>query len=229
MINVGDKAPEVLGINEKGEEIRLSAYKGKKIVLYFYPKDSTSGCTAQACNLRDNYSELRKAGYEVIGVSVDSEKSHQKFIDKNNLPFTLIADTDKKLVEEFGVWGEKKLYGRHGQNLMKTDIKEQEDGYELEMDLPGFTKDEITAELKDGYLTISASKGLDKDEQEKETGKYIRRERYAGACQRSFYVGEDVTEQDIKAEFKHGMLKLFVPKKEAKPAVETKKYVTIEG
>ena len=124
---------------------------------------------------------------------------------------------------------EKKLYGRHAKNMMKTDIKELEGGYELEMDLPGFTKDEITAELKDGYLTISASKGLDKDEQEKETGKYIRRERYAGACQRSFYVGENVTEQDIKAEFKHGMLKLFVPKKEAAPAVETKKYVTIEG
>ena len=124
---------------------------------------------------------------------------------------------------------EKKLYGRHAKNMMKTDIKELEGGYELEIDLPGFTKDEVTAELKDGYLTISASKGLDKEEQEKETGKYIRRERYAGACQRSFYVGEDVTEQDIKAEFKHGMLKLFVPKKEAKPAVETKKYVTIEG
>ena len=124
---------------------------------------------------------------------------------------------------------EKKLYGRHAKNMMKTDIKELEGGYELEVDLPGFTKEEVTAELKDGYLTISAAKGLDKDEQEKETGKYIRRERYAGACQRSFYVGEDVTEQDIKAEFKHGMLKLFVPKKEAKPAVETKKYVTIEG
>ena len=124
---------------------------------------------------------------------------------------------------------EKKLYGRHAKNMMKTDIKELEGGYELEMDLPGFTKEEVTAELKDGYLTISAAKGLDKDEQEKETGKYIRRERYAGACQRSFYVGEDITEQDIKAEFKHGMLKLFVPKKEAKPAVETKKYVTIEG
>ena len=124
---------------------------------------------------------------------------------------------------------EKKLYGRHAKNMMNTDIKELEGGYELEMDLPGFTKDEITAELKDGYLTISASKGLDKDEQEKETGKYIRRERYAGACQRSFYVGEDITEQDIKAEFKHGILKLFVPKKEAKPVVETKKYVTIEG
>ena len=124
---------------------------------------------------------------------------------------------------------EKKLYGRHAKNMMKTDIQEKEDGYELEMDLPGFTKDEITAELKDGYLTISASKGLDKDEQEKETGKYIRRERYAGACQRSFYVGEDITEQDIKAEFKHGILKLFVPKKEAQPKVENKKYVAIEG
>ena len=124
---------------------------------------------------------------------------------------------------------EKKLYGRHAKNMMKTDIKELEGGYELEIDLPGFTKEEVTAELKDGYLTISAAKGLDKDEQEKETGKYIRRERYSGACQRSFYVGEDVTEQDIKAEFKHGMLKLFVPKKEAKPVVETKKYVTIEG
>ena len=124
---------------------------------------------------------------------------------------------------------EKKLYGRHAKNMMKTDIKELEGGYELEMDLPGFTKDEITAELKDGYLTISASKGLDKDEQEKETGKYIRRERYAGACQRSFYVGEDITEQDIKAEFKHGILKLFVPKKEAAPKVENKKYVAIEG
>lgn len=124
---------------------------------------------------------------------------------------------------------EKKLYGHNAQNIMKTDIKEVDGGYELEIDLPGFAKDEVTAELKDGYLTISASKGLDKDEQEKKTGKYIRRERYAGACQRAFYVGEDVTEQDIKAEFKHGILKLFVPKKEAQPQVETKKYVTIEG
>ena len=225
MINVGDKAPEVLGINEKGEEIRLSAYKGKKIVLYFYPKDSTSGCTAQACNLRDNYSELRKAGYEVIGVSVDSEKSHQKFIDKNNLPFTLIADTDKKLVEEFGVWGEKKLYGRHGQNLMKTDIKEMEDGYELEMDLPGFKKEEIKMELENGYLTISAAKGLDKDETDKETGKYIRRERYAGNLSRSFYIG-DVKQEDVKAAFKNGILSISVPK-EDKKAKEEKKYITI--
>ena len=123
---------------------------------------------------------------------------------------------------------EKKLYGHHAGNLMKTDIKEMKDGYELEIDLPGFKKDEVTAELKDGYLTVSAAKGLDQDEQEKETGRYIRRERYAGACQRSYYVGEDITEEDIKAEFKHGILKLFVPKKEAKPAVEAKKYITIE-
>lgn len=128
MICVGDKAPEILGINEKGEEICLSQYKGKKVVLYFYPKDSTPGCTSQACNLRDNYSDLCKAGYEVIGVSIDNDKSHQKFIEKNNLPFTLIADTDKKLVEEFGVWGEKKLYGRSYMGTFRTTFLIDEEG-----------------------------------------------------------------------------------------------------
>ena len=124
---------------------------------------------------------------------------------------------------------EKKLYGRRGKNLMKTDIKETEGGYELEMDLPGFTKDEIKVSLENGYMTISAAKGLDKDEQDKKSGRYIRKERYAGSCERSIYVGEDITEEDIKGEFKHGIQKLFVPKKEAKPAVEQKKYVSIEG
>ena len=124
---------------------------------------------------------------------------------------------------------ERKLYGHHASNLMKTDIKETEGGYELEMDLPGFTKDEIKVSLENGYMTISAAKGLDKDEQDKKSGRYIRKERYAGSCERSFYVGEDITEEDIKGEFKHGILKLFVPKKEAKPAVEQKKYVSIEG
>ena len=124
---------------------------------------------------------------------------------------------------------EKKLYGHHAANLMKTDIQEHDDGYTLEMDLPGFKKEEIQIELNNGYMTISAAKGLDEDEKYKKSGKYIRRERYTGSCQRSFYVGEDVTEEDIKAEFKHGILKLFVPKKEAKPAVEQKKYVSIEG
>ena len=124
---------------------------------------------------------------------------------------------------------EKKLYGHHAGNLMKTDIKELDNGYELEIDLPGFKKDEIKVSLENGYLSIEAAKGLDQDEQEKDTGKYIRRERYAGACQRSFYVGDAVTQEDIKGEFKHGILKLFVPKKEAKPAVESNKYIAIEG
>ena len=127
-MNIGDKAPEILGLNENGEEIRLSNYQGKKIVLYFYPKDSTSGCTAQACNLRDNYTELRQAGHEVIGVSVDDVKSHQKFIAKNELPFTLIADTDKKLVEQFGVWGEKSMYGRKYMGTFRTTFIINEEG-----------------------------------------------------------------------------------------------------
>ena len=124
---------------------------------------------------------------------------------------------------------EKKLYGRRAQNLLKTDIKEKPEGYELIVDVPGFKKDEVHAELKDGYLVVSAEKGLDEDEQDKKTGKYLRRERYAGSCQRSFYVGEGVKQEDIKGEFKHGILKLFVPKVEAKKAVEGNKYIAIEG
>ena len=127
-MNVGDKAPEILGINEKGEEIKLSSYAGRKLVLYFYPKDNTSGCTAEACSLRDNYSDLRKAGYEVVGVSVDSEKSHQKFIAKHELPFHLIADTEKTLVEQFGVWGEKSMYGRKYFGTFRTTFIINEEG-----------------------------------------------------------------------------------------------------
>ena len=124
---------------------------------------------------------------------------------------------------------EKKLYGRRGKNLMKTDIKDTDKAYELEMDLPGFKKDEIKVSLENGYLTISAARGLDVDEQEKETAKYIRKERYAGSCQRSFYVGEGVKQEDIKGEFKHGILKLVIPKKEEKPEVETSKDISSEG
>ena len=105
---------------------------------------------------------------------------------------------------------EKKLYGHRGRNLMKTDIRETDGSYELEMDLPGFTKDEVKVSLENGYLTVQAAKGLDEDEQEKKTGRYIRRERYAGACERSFYVGEDVTQEEIKGEFKHGILRLSI-------------------
>ena len=127
---------------------------------------------------------------------------------------------------------EKKLYGHRAQHVMSTDIKETETGYEMEIDLPGFRKDEVSVELNEGYLTISAAKGLDKNEAESEEeakkGNYIRRERYSGACQRSFYVGEELTREDIKASFKHGILTLTIPKKEAKQ-VETKKYIEIEG
>ena len=122
---------------------------------------------------------------------------------------------------------EKKLYGRHAHNVMKTDIKETDDNYELIVDLPGFKKDEITMKLENGTLTVSAAKGLDKDE-EKKDGKYIRKERYAGAMSRSFFVGEDLTQEDIKAKYEDGILKLSVPKKEKAP-VKGDKYIAIEG
>ena len=125
-------------------------------------------------------------------------------------------------------WGKKNpLYGKNAKNIMKTDIREHDTGYELDVDLPGFKKDEINIELENGYLTISATKGLDKDEQDKK-GKYIRKERYAGAMQRSFYVGVAVSVEDVKAKFEDGILKLSIPKKDAKE-VETKKTIAIEG
>ena len=127
-MEIGSKAPEILGKDSNGNEIRLSDFSGKKLVLYFYPKDSTPGCTSEACNLRDNYSELRRQGYEVVGVSVDSEKSHQRFIEKNNLPFPLISDTDKQLVEQFDVWGEKKMAGRTYMGTFRTTFIINEQG-----------------------------------------------------------------------------------------------------
>lgn len=120
MLTTGDKAPDLLGTDQNGKEIRRSDFPEKTIALYFYPKDMTSGCTAQACNLRDNYHTLIAAGYQVIGVSVDSEASHLKFIAKNELPFPLIADTDHRLVEEFGVYGEKSMYGRKYMGTFRT-------------------------------------------------------------------------------------------------------------
>ncbi len=119
------------------------------------------------------------------------------------------------------------LYGKNAKNMMKTDVREHENGYEVDVDLPGFKKDEIQVELENGYLTISASKGLDKDEEDKK-GKYIRQERYAGAIQRSFYVSDGVTQEDIKAKYEDGILRLSIPKKSA-PEVETKKTIAIEG
>ena len=121
----------------------------------------------------------------------------------------------------------RELYGKHAKNVMKTDVRELDNGYEIIVDLPGFKKDEIEVQLDNGYLNISAAKGLDKDESD-EKGKYIRKERYAGAMSRSFYVGDHITEDDIHAKFENGILQLDVPKKESK-AVETKKRVAIEG
>ena len=111
-MNIGDKAPEILGKDEQGRDIRLSDYKGRKLVLYFYPKDNTSGCTAEACSLRDHYGELQGSGYEVVGVSKDSAASHVKFKEKHSLPFPLIADVDRTLMEAMGAWGEKTMYGK---------------------------------------------------------------------------------------------------------------------
>ena len=120
------------------------------------------------------------------------------------------------------------LFGHHEKNLMKTDIRDMKDHYEMLIDLPGFKKDEVKVQLADGYLTIEAAKGLDKDEKDKKSGKYIRRERYAGSMSRSFYVGEDVKQEEIHAKYDNGILKLSVPKKEAKKAVDSSKYIAIE-
>ncbi|MBF1426936.1 thioredoxin-dependent thiol peroxidase [Hoylesella nanceiensis] len=127
-MEIGDKIPEILGRDANGKEIKSSDYLGKKFALYFYPKDNTPGCTSQACSLKDGYSDLQNAGLDVIGVSVDDEKSHQKFITKYELPFPLIADTDKKLVEAFGVWGEKKMYGRTYFGTYRTTFIIDEEG-----------------------------------------------------------------------------------------------------
>jgi len=120
MIEIGSKAPDILGTDENGNLIRLSDFAGQRLILYFYPKDATSGCTAEACSLRDDYHELRRMGYAVIGVSIQDAVSHRKFIEKNGLPFPLIADTDHTLVEQMGVWGEKSLYGRKYMGTLRT-------------------------------------------------------------------------------------------------------------
>ena len=111
-LKIGDKAPEFTVNDQDGNPVSLSDYKGRKVVLYFYPRDNTPGCTAESCNLRDNYSDLQSAGYEVLGVSTDNEKSHQKFIEKQQLPFKLLADTEKDIHEKYGTWVEKSMYGR---------------------------------------------------------------------------------------------------------------------
>jgi peroxiredoxin Q/BCP len=127
-LDVGDKIPEILGLDQEGKEVKVEDYKGKKFILYFYPKDNTPGCTAEACNFRDNFYELRHEGYEIIGVSIDDEKSHNKFIEKYELPFRLISDKEKTLVQEFGVWAEKTLAGRKYMGTLRTTFLIDENG-----------------------------------------------------------------------------------------------------
>ena len=128
VLKIGNKAPGFKGVDENGKDVSLSDFKGKNIILFFYPKDNTPGCTNEACNLRDNYNMWIKKGYDVIGVSPDSQQSHQKFINKHNLPFTLISDPDKVIIKLFGAWGPKKLYGREYEGLLRTTFVIDENG-----------------------------------------------------------------------------------------------------
>lgn len=127
-LKVGDAAPNFSGVNEKNETIGLSDFKGKKLILFFYPKDNTPGCTAEACNLRDHFSELKKAGYGLLGVSPDSVKKHQNFINKFEFPFSLLADTEKEVIQAFGVWGPKKFMGREFDGVLRTTFVIDEKG-----------------------------------------------------------------------------------------------------
>ena len=127
-LKAGDKAPEFVSKDQHGNDVKLSDYQGKKVILYFYPKDLTPGCTTESCNFRDNYSMLKNKGFEVIGVSADDEKSHMKFIEKHELPFTLLADTDKQVIQAYGVWGLKKFMGREYDGIHRESFWIDEQG-----------------------------------------------------------------------------------------------------
>ena len=146
MINIGDKAPELLGRDEEGREIRMSDYKGKRLVLYFYPKDLTSGCTAEACSFRDQRDLLLQKGMEIVGVSVDDARQHQKFKEKHGLNFPLIADVDHKLGAQFGVWQEKSMYGRKYMGTVRTTFIIGPDGTVEQIIGPKQIKTKIHAE-----------------------------------------------------------------------------------
>lgn len=128
LLRVGDKAPDFVGLNQNEEKISLSDFTGSKLILYFYPKDNTPGCTSEACNLRDNYNMWISKGFKVLGISPDSPKSHQNFISKYNLPFDLISDSDKQILKDYGAWGEKKLYGRTYEGVLRTTYIIDENG-----------------------------------------------------------------------------------------------------
>jgi thioredoxin-dependent peroxiredoxin len=127
-LNVGDKAPQISAVDQQGKTFDLSAQRGSKVVIYFYPKDDTPGCTAEACNLRDNYSDLLAKGYKVVGVSPDDLKSHAKFADKYELPFPLLPDPEKKIILDYGVWGPKKFMGKSYEGVLRTTFVVDEEG-----------------------------------------------------------------------------------------------------
>ena len=151
-MNIGDKLPDMLGLNEKGEAITRESLAGKKVVLYVYPKDNTSGCTAEACSLKDHYNELQQAGYAVIGVSKDSAASHQKFIDKYELPFPLIADVDTTLLQQLGAWGEKSMCGKKYMGALLTTYLVNEEGVIEKIFTPKEIKTKIHAEQILDYI-----------------------------------------------------------------------------
>ena len=151
-MKIGDKLPEVLGTDENGKEITLSQFKGKKISVYAYPNDNTRGCTAEACSLKDRYEELQEVGYAVIGVSKDSAASHQKFIEKHELPFPLIADTDKSLLQTLGAWGEKTMYGKKVEGTLRTTYLVNEEGVIEKIFTPKEIKTKIHAEQILDYI-----------------------------------------------------------------------------
>ncbi len=147
-LKAGDKAPGFKTTNQDGKEISLDGLKGKKVVLYFYPKDSTPGCTMQACNLRDNYEALQKANYIVLGVSADTEKLHKRFIEKQSIPFDLLMDEDKTIIQAYGVWGLKKFMGREFDGIHRTTFLIDEEGIIEEVIMKVKTKDHTNQILK---------------------------------------------------------------------------------
>jgi len=140
-LNIGDKAPDFDGLNQNGDSIKLDDFKGSKLILYFYPKDNTPGCTSESCDLRDNHNMWLEKGFKVVGVSPDSQASHQKFIQKYDLPFPLISDTEKLIIKAYGAWGPKKLYGREYEGLLRTTFVIDENGNVEQMFTKVKTKD----------------------------------------------------------------------------------------
>lgn len=146
----GDSAPQFEGKDQNGDTVKLADYQGKKVVMYFYPKDDTPGCTAEACNFRDHYKELQKQGFEIIGVSADDQKKHKKFVDKYDLPFTLIADTERTIINKYGVWGKKKFMGREYDGIYRETFIIDEGG-KVEKVIPKVKSKEATQQILSLY------------------------------------------------------------------------------